>query len=169
MADNGLMGSRLRALLDGAVWSLGLAAALFTVALLAGFLVAQSPEAVLWTGHHTVGTEQDGLVVFRYQGHNYPVPVPGYGSAKAVSVYFDPGNPSDAMADNVTDRLTTGLLVGGPLAAGVTVLIIGLTRKKRWARRQRRQGRTGFGRGLDDEFVARHLQEGRGSSRPDGY
>jgi hypothetical protein len=159
------MRARLRGLLDGAGWSLGLAIALFVVALLAAALVAQSPEAVLWTGRHAVGTESGGLVVFRHQGRNYPVPVPGSGSAKAVSVYFDPGNPSDAMADNITDRLTTGLLVGGPLAAGVTVLVIGLTRKRRWARRQR----TEFGSGLDDTFVARHLQERRGSGRPDGY
>jgi hypothetical protein len=168
MADNGLMRARLRRLLDGAGWSVGLAAALFAFALVAALLVAQSPEAVLWTGQHTVGTESDGLVVFRYQGQDYSVPVPGSGSARSVSVYFDPGNPSDAMADTLTHRLTSGLLVGVPVAAGVIVLIIGLTRKKRWARRQRRQ-RAEFGSGLDDGFVARQLQERRGSGRPDGY
>ncbi len=168
MADNGLMRARLRGLLDGAGWSVGLAAALFAFALVAAALVAQSPEAVLWTGQHTVGTESNGLVVFRYHGQDYSAPVPGSGSAKAVGVYFDPGNPDDAMADTLTHRLTSGLLVGAPVAAGVIVLIVGLTRKKRWARRQRRQ-RAQFGSGLDDEFVARHLQERRDSSRPDGY
>ena len=168
MADNGLMRARLRGLLDGAGWSVGLAAALFAFALVAAALVAQSPEAVLWTGQHTVGTESNGLVMYRYQAHDYSFPVRGFGSAKSVSVYFDPGNPDDAMADTLTHRLPSGLLVGGPVAAGVIVLIVGLTRKKRWARRQRRQ-RPQFGSGLDDEFVARRLQEGRGSGRPDGY
>lgn len=166
--DNGPMRARLRGLLDGAGWSVGLAAVLFVFALVAAALVAQSPEAVLWTGQRTVGTESGGLVVFRYQGRDYSVPVPGSGSAKAVSVYFDPGDPSDAMADTLTHRLTTGLLVGVPLAAGVTVLAMGLTRKQRWARRQRRQqrqGRAEFGSGLDDEFVARRLQERRVTGR----
>jgi hypothetical protein len=168
MADNGFMRARLRRLLDGAGWSVGLAAVLFAFALVAAALVAQSPEAVLWTGQRTVGTESNGLVVFRYQGQNYSVPVPGSGSAKSVGVYFDPGNPDDAMADTLTHRLTSGLLVGVPVAAGVIVLIMGLTRKKRWARRQQRQ-QAQFGSGLDDEFVARHLHEGRGSRRPDGH
>jgi hypothetical protein len=172
MADNGLMRARLRGLLDGAGWSVGVAVVLFVFALVAAALVAQSPEAVLWTGHRAVGTETDGLVVFRYQGRNYSAPVPGSGSAKAVTVYFDPGNPDDAMADTPIHRLTSGLLVGVPLAAGVTVLVMGLTRKQRWARRQRRQqrrGRAEFGTGLDDEFVARHLQERRDTARrPDG-
>ena len=168
MADNGLMRARLSGLLDGAGWSVGLAIVLFVFALVAAALVAQSPEAVLWTGHRTVGTETNGLVVFRYQGRDYSAPVPGSGSAKAVAVYFDPGNPDDAMADTPIHRLTSGLLVGVPLAAGVTVLIMGLTRKQRWARRQRRQqrqGRSEFGSGLDDEFVARHLQGRRDTAR----
>jgi len=166
----GLMSARLRGLLDGAGWSVGLAIVLFVFALVAAALVAQSPEAVLWTGHHTVGTETDGLVVFRYQGRDYSAPVPGSGSAKAITVYFDPGNPSDAMADTPVHRLTTGLLVGVPLAAGVTVLVMGLTRKQRWARRRRRQqrlGRAEFGSGLDDAVVTRLLDERRAPGRPD--
>jgi hypothetical protein len=45
---------------------------------------------------------------------------------------------------------------------GVGVLLAGLTRKRRWARRQSRQ-RASYGSGLDPDFVARQLQARRGS------
>jgi hypothetical protein len=68
------------------------------------------------------------------------------------------------MADNVPDRVFTGLLVGVPAVGGVAVLLLGLTRKRRWARRQSRQAAS-YGSGLDPEFVARQLQQRRGDQR----
>jgi hypothetical protein len=155
------MMARLRALLDGAGWSFGAAAVLLVLAVLAVLVVAQSPQAVLWTGHHAVGTEQGGLVLFQWQGRTYSVAVPGYGSAKAVSVYFSPANPTQAMAENLPARLFTGGIVGIPLLGAVIVLLIGLTRKWRWARRDRYPDGPRFGLGLDPEFVARQLQQRR--------
>jgi len=152
---------RLGAVLDGAGWSVGLAAALFVFALLYVALDFQSPEIVLWTGHHVVATEQQGLATFRWQGQAYTVDVPGFGSGNKVDIYFSPGDPSGAMADNVPDRVFAGLLVGGPVIAGVAVLVAGLTRKRRWARRQRRQAAS-YGDGLDPDFVARQLKAHRG-------
>jgi len=152
---------RLGAVLDGAGWSVGLAAALFVFALLYVALDFQSPEIVLWTGHHVVATEQQGLATFRWQGQAYTVDVPGFGSGNKVDIYFSPGDPSGAMADNVPDRVFAGLLVGGPVIAGVAVLVAGLTRKRRWARRQRRQAAS-YGDGLDPDFVARQLKAYRG-------
>ena len=151
------MRGRLGAVLDGAGWSVGLAAALFVFALLYVALDFQSPEIVLWTGHHVVATEQQGLATFRWQGQAYTVDVPGFGSGNKVDIYFSPGDPSGAMADNVPDRVFAGLLVGGPVIAGVAVLVAGLTRKRRWARRQRRQAAS-YGDGLDPDFVARQLK-----------
>jgi len=139
----------------------GLAAALFVFALLYVALDFQSPEIVLWTGHHVVATEQQGLATFRWQGQAYTVDVPGFGSGNKVDIYFSPGDPSGAMADNVPDRVFAGLLVGGPVIAGVAVLVAGLTRKRRWARRQRRQAAS-YGDGLDPDFVARQLKAHRG-------
>lgn len=159
------MMARVRALLDGAGWSVGLAAALLLLTLLAALVVNQSPQALLWTGHHAVGTEQNGLVLFRWQSHTYSVAVNGYGSAKSVSVYFDPADPTQAVADNLPDRLFSAGLVGVPLLAAALVLLIGLTRKWRWARRDRHVAGPRFGAGLDPEFVARQLQERR-SGRP---
>jgi hypothetical protein len=159
--DTGLVRGRLGAVLDGAGWSVGLAAALFVFALLYVALDFQSPEIVLWTGHHVVATEQQGLATFRWQGQAYTVDVPGFGSGNKVDIYFSPGDPSGAMADNVPDRVFAGLLVGGPVIAGVAVLVAGLTRKRRWARRQRRQAAS-YGDGLDPDFVARQLKAYRG-------
>jgi len=155
------MRGRLSALLDGAGWSVGLAAALFVFALLFVALEFQSPDIVLWTGHHVVAAEQGGLATFRWHGQAYTVDVPGYGSAKEVGVYFNPGDPSDAMVNNVPDRVFTALLVGVPVIGGVAVLLVGLSRKRRWARRQRRKAAS-YGSGLDPEFVARQLQQRRG-------
>ncbi|MGH3069696.1 MAG: hypothetical protein ACRDND_33340 [Streptosporangiaceae bacterium] len=157
------MRGRLGAVLDGAGWSVGLAAALFALALLFLALDFQSPDIVLWTGQRAVGTEQNGLVTFWWHHQAYTAPTPGYGSAKAVSVYFTPGNPDDAIAENLPDRLTAVALFGVPVVAGVAVLAVGLTRKRRWARRLKRQDASRFGAGLDEDFVARRLQERRGS------
>ena len=155
------MRGRLGAILDGAGWSVGLAAALFAFALLFVALDFQAPEIVLWTGHHVVVPEQNGLATFRWQGQSYTVDVPGFGSAKAVDIYFNPGDPSGAMADNVPDRVFAGLMVGGPVICGVAVLLAGLSRKRRWARRQRREAAS-YGSGLDPDFVARQLKAHRG-------
>lgn len=155
------MRGRLSAVLDGAGWSVGLAAALFVFALLFVALDFQSPEIVLWTGHHVVATEQQGLATFRWHGQAYTVDVPGFGSGNKVDIYFNPGDPSGAMADSLPDRLFAGLFVGVPVIAGVGVLLVGLTRKRRW---DRRRGRTAasYGDGLDPEFVARQLRAYRG-------
>lgn len=158
--DTSPMRGRLGAVLDGAGWSVGLATALFVFALLFVALDFQSPEIVLWTGHRVVATEQHGLAMFRWHGHAYAVDVPGFGSGKKVDVYFNPGDPSGAMADNVPDRVVAGLFVGVPVIVGVAVLVLGLSRKRRWARQNR--GAASYGSGLDPEFVARQLEARRG-------
>lgn len=158
------MRRRLGALLDGAGWSVGVAAVLFAFAGLFLALEFQSPDIVLWTGHHVVGTEQGGLATFRWHGRVYAASVPGYASAGKVDVYFSPGDPTNAMADNVPDRVFTGLMVGVPVIGGLAVLLLGLTRKRRWARRQSRKAPS-YGSGLDPDFVARQLQQRRGDQR----
>lgn len=131
---------------------MGLAAALFAFALLFLALDLQSPDIVLWTGQRAVGTEQNGLVTFWWHHHAYTATTPGYGAGKAVSVYFPPGDPSDAIADSLPDRLTAIALFAVPVAAGVVLLAVGLTRKRRWARqaepRRRVPVRQRPGRGL---------------------
>jgi hypothetical protein len=120
---------------DGAGWFVGLAVALFVFALLAMLVGLQSPDRLLWTGQQVTGTEQRGVIYYRWQGQSYTLDASGYGSSQAVSVYLDPGDPSQAVVDNVFDRMAAVLLVGVPVAGGVALLAVGGTRNYRWARR----------------------------------
>ena len=153
-------------MLDGAGWSVGLAVALFAFALLFLALDFQSPDIVLWTGQRAVGTEQNGLVTFYWKHHAYTATTPGSGSAKAVSVYFPPGNPDAAVAESLPDRLTAVALFA----------CAGGRRRGRADRRPDPQAAVGapaeprgtasrFGGGLDEDFVARRLQERRGGQQ----
>jgi hypothetical protein len=110
------------------------------------------------------GTETGGIVSYRWDGQTYSLDAPGYGSAKAVSVYLDPADPSNAMLDSPFLRLVEGSLVAVPVAGGVALLVAGLTRRRRWERRQLRVAPE-TGQVLDQEFVARHLRELRHGNR----
>jgi hypothetical protein len=121
---------------DGAGWFVGAAVVLLVFALLAVLVGLQSPDSMLWTGQQVTGTEQQGLVYYRWQGQSYSLDVPGSGSSKAVSVYFKPGDPSQAVVDSVLDRVIAGVLVLGPVAGAVVLLVIGGTRNYRWQRRK---------------------------------
>jgi hypothetical protein len=93
------------------------------------------------TGQHVTGTEQQGVVYYRWQGQSYSLDASGYGSSNAVSVYLDPGDPSHAVLENVTDRVAAVLLIGVPVAGGVALLVWGGTRNYRWARRDAKRAR----------------------------
>jgi hypothetical protein len=151
---------RVRGLFDGAGLFVGVAIVLFVFTLVAVLGELQSPDRVLWTGHRVVGTEQGGIVFYRWHGQSYSIDASGYGSSKAVSVYLDPGDPGNAMVDNAVSRAVVALLVGVPFAGGVALLTLGLTRGYRSRRRQlRRVAPADYGQGLDPEFVARRLKE----------
>jgi len=158
--------ARIRGWFDGAGWFPGLAAALFVFALLAVLLELQSSDAVRWTGRHVTGTEIGGIVSYRWHGQTYSLDAQGYGSAKAVGVVLDPADPSNAVIDNMFPRLVEGSLVAVPVAAGVALLVAGLTRRRRWERRQLRTAPE-TGRVLDQEFVSRHLRDLRGNPNGD--
>ena len=109
------MPARMRALLDGAGVFVGLAVALFVFTLLAALLELQSADAVRWTGQRVVGTEIGGIVSYRWHGQTYSLDAPGYGSAKAIGVYVDPGDPSNAMIDNPVARFELLLVLSARL------------------------------------------------------
>lgn len=154
------MRARLRAWFDGVGVFAGTAALLLAFALLAVVLEVQSPDLILWTGHRVAGTEQGGIVYYRWHGQNYTLDARGYGSSKAVSVYLDPNNPANAMTDNPVNRAAVVLLVGLPFAGAVTLLAFGLSREYLRRRREMRRVPTeaAYGEGLDPEFVARRLR-----------
>lgn len=153
----GGMPARVKAWFDGTGLFVGGAMALFVFALLAVLLELQSPEWVFWTGRQVTGTEQGGIITYRWQGQTYSLDAPGYGSAKSVSVWLNPAGPSDGHLNNPIDRVISASLVGVPVLAGVALLGAGLTRKYRWERRQLRQGLPPPG--LDPEFADRHLRD----------
>jgi hypothetical protein len=161
------MRARIGSWFDGTGWYIGLAVALFAFALVMVLAELQSPDVVLWTGHRVVGAEEGGIVYYRWHGQNYSLNAPGYGSAKAVGVYLDPGNPAHAVIDNIAARALTGSLIGLPAAGGVALLTIGLSRRYRATRRQLRGAAAApdFGQGLDPEFVSRRLKELRRDGR----
>ena len=83
-----------------------------------------------------VGTEIGGIVSYRWNGQTYSLDAPGYGSSKAVNVYLDPADPSHAMVDNVFDRVVAAVLILGPAAGALVLLVAGGTRNYRWKRRK---------------------------------
>jgi hypothetical protein len=133
--------ARVRESFDGAGWFVGLAAALFVFALLAVLLELQSPDLVLWTGHRVTGTEQGGIVTYRWHGQQYSLDARGFGSAPHVSVYLDPADPGSGMVDNLPDRILVSSFIGVPVAGGVALLVAGATRKPRRIRRKIRLAR----------------------------
>jgi hypothetical protein len=132
---------RVRDWFDGAGWFVGLAAVLFTFALLAVLLELQSPDLVLWTGHRVAGVEQGGIVTYRWAGQQYSLNANGYGSARDVGVYLDPANPGNAMIENLPDRIVVTSFIGVPVAGGLALLLAAATRKSRHLRRQLRRAR----------------------------
>jgi hypothetical protein len=128
--------ARVRKWFDGAGGFVGGAVVLVVFALLAVLLGLQSPDRVLWTGQQVIGTEQGGIVTYSWQGQSYSLDVPGYGSSQAVSVYLNPGDPSQAVVDNTFDRVVAALLVLGPAAGAIVLLVLGGTRNYRWFRRK---------------------------------
>ena len=133
--------ARVRKWFDGAGWYVGGAVVLLVFALLAVLAGLQSPDSMLWTGQQVTGTEQQGLIYYRWQGQSYSLDVPGSGSSKAISVYLNPGDPSQAVVDNVLGRVLAALFVLGPAAGAVVLLVIGGTRNYRWQRRKLKRAR----------------------------
>jgi len=128
--------ARVRKWYDGSGWFVAGAVVLLAFAVLALLVGLQSPDRVLWTGQEVVGTEHQGIVYYSWHGQSYSLDAPGTGSARAVSVFLDPGDPSQAMTDNVPDRVVAGLLVLGPVVAALVLLVLGGTRNYRWFRRK---------------------------------
>jgi len=128
--------ARVRAWYDGSGWFVGAAVVLVVFALLALLVGLQSSDRVLWTGQQVVGTEQQGIVTYWWHGQSYSLDEPGFRSARAVSVYLDTADPSNAMVDSFLDRTVAAVLILGPVVAAVVLLVLGGTRNYRWFRQK---------------------------------
>jgi hypothetical protein len=132
--------ARIRGWFDGAGWFLAGAGLLFFVALLFALLALQSASALMWTGQAVTGTEQQGIAYYNWKGQSYTLDAPDSGSASRVTVYINPGDPTDGIVYRTSDRVATIALVGGPALAGVALIILGGTRNYRWKRRNATRG-----------------------------
>jgi hypothetical protein len=150
---------RARALADGLGAYLGVAVALLIFAVLGLLLVLQSPKDVLlWTGTRVIGSEQGGLISYRWQGESYTLDVPGYGNDPHVVVYVDPSDPTNARQDSLFVRGSDTALTVLPVTLAFGVVGFGAYRR-RSARRQDARRADGFGVGLDPDFVRRQLEQ----------
>ena len=153
------MRARIGRWFDGLGLFVGPAIALFVLALLVVVLELHTPEILLWTGHRVVGTEQGGIVFYRWHGQSYSLDAPGYQSSKAVSVFLDPGDANNAVVDNLADRAFVGFLIGGPVAVGAALIATGLIRRSRSRRRRKRGGPRPAIDILDTDVAARNLRD----------
>jgi hypothetical protein len=128
--------ARVRKWYDGSGWFVAGAVVLLVIAALALLAGLQSPDRLLWTGQGVTGAEHQGIVYYSWHGQSYSIDASGNGSAKDVSVYLDPADPSQAMIDNVPDRVVAGLLIAGPVVAALVLLVLGGTRNYRWFRQK---------------------------------
>ena len=128
--------ARVRKWYDGSGWFVAGAVVLLVIAALALLAGLQSPDRVLWTGQGVTGAERQGIVYYSWHGQSYSIDASGNGSAKDVSVYLDPADPSQAMIDNIPDRVVAGLLIAGPVVAALVLLVLGGTRNYRWFRQK---------------------------------
>ncbi len=107
------------------------AAIVFLVFGLLGVLVElQSPSLVYWTGEHTTGTNNGGLIYYSVDGQHYTIDAPGPPPAQPVpaEVFFKGNDPSQALPDKPV-RWFDATVVLSPFVAAAASLTI-------WARRR---------------------------------
>jgi hypothetical protein len=146
--------AKLRRWFDGTAAFTASAAVLFVVGSLFLLAAVQSPSMLQWTGTAVHAVEDGGIAYYSFHGVQYTLDVssPGLGSS---TVYIDPSDPSNAMFSNPVIRLAELGSVGGPYAASALLLAFGLTRSARRRRRRLRNPETSFGKGLDQNALAR--------------
>jgi len=130
---------RRTSVFGGLSHSIAAACGCLLFALVAFVGVQQSPdETLLWTGTKVIGSEQHGVVSYTWDHRQYSIGAPSISpdnipidvNKPRVTLYLDPANPSHAVTDSTETRISEGLLIGGPLALGVLILIIGVLRRR---------------------------------------
>ncbi len=157
----GKLRGHMRSWFDGSGLLVGWGTVLLCVGVLTVLLELQSADVILWTGARVVGTEQGGIISYRWHGEAYSINGQGFGSSPAVTVYLDPANPSNAMPDSTVGRVLDGSIIVPPFLAGLALVVFGPLRNLRERRRIARGvvRPSGFGMGLDDDYLTRRLAE----------
>jgi hypothetical protein len=141
------------------------AAAMLLVGVVVVLLQSSFPTWLFWTGDRVSGTNHEGLVYYRVDGEQYtvddPRPVPPHDVP--VTVYVDPGDPTNALLDRPGVWIDAGFVVVWFAAAAGTLVVAAANRSRH--RHRRAAAKPGFGEGLESDWVARHLEHNRGRSR----
>jgi hypothetical protein len=154
----GKVGSvRLRERFDGLGGYVAAACLLVFCSVLGLLIEAQSPDKVLWTGTKVVGSEQGGIVLYRYQGQQYSLDGNGFADKQRVAVYLDPSNPDSAQTDSLVVRAIDLGFTALPFALAFLVIGWGLYRRRSAETVRVREVRE-YGGGLDPEFVESYLK-----------
>lgn len=131
-------------------------------------IIAFSTVGLLWVGDRVTGVEQGGIVYYRVHGVGYSMSEAGsFRNRDRVAVYFDGSDPSRAILDTTTARVSAAAFGAGPLVAGAAFATAGLVKKRRNRHRRDEAILHGerFGQGLDPEMVQRLLRERRVQDR----
>mgnify|MGYP001552364023 CR=1 FL=1 len=152
-------GSRLRRALDGLGSHAAVAGVLAFFALLTLLVTIQSQsDMLLWTGHHTVGVEDNGLVRYRVDGQNYThVAKDPIASGTKVDIYYQASDPFTARVDSTAARVVDVAITAVPLMLALGVLALGVRRRR--LMRAKPVAEKAFGAGLDPDFVQRQLDQ----------
>jgi hypothetical protein len=113
-----------------------------------------------WTGTAVRAVENGGITYYSFNGQTYTLDVTSP-VKNPVTVYVDPAEPSTAMFSNPLFRWTDITSVGGPFAASVLLLTLGVARRSR--RRHLKEHDLGvlYGTGLDSRAMSRLLERQR--------
>jgi hypothetical protein len=121
-------------------------------------LTLNSIGGLVWTGTAVHGTEQSGLVLYRYHGTTYSVDDAGSTRSGPRIVYIDPGNPRRAVLNTPASEALQIVIVGVPYALALAFAVHSVRRKWRYNRRYRSVSTKDpdtYGYGLDPEAINR--------------
>lgn len=147
----------LRRMFEGTGPFPALALALAIIGTIFLVVTLNSIGGLVWTGTAVHGTEQNGIVLYRYHGANYSVDDAGSDRNGPRTVYIDPSNPSRAVLNTTAAGWLQTATVGVPYAVALAFALESVRRK--WRYRQRRRllstspDQGTFGYGLDPETV----------------
>lgn len=145
-------------------WSVAAAAMVFvgTVFFVAIML---SPGAwQWWGGKQVLGNEQNGVVYYSYEGHDYSFDDVNSFRTGPRQIWFDPSNPSKAVLSVTVAQVSDTVLTAGPYLAALVFLGAGFWRRHRNRRRRRDPSFDPFiayGEGIDQVTIDRILAEKR--------
>jgi hypothetical protein len=137
--------------------AIALALALLGTILL--IVTLNSIGGLVWTGTAVHGTEQQGIVLYRYHGVNYSIDDAGSSRTGPRTVYVDPHDPSRAVLNTRASGWLQNATVGVPYVLAAAFALESVRRKVGYRRRRRllstSPDRDTFGYGLDPETVNR--------------